>query len=209
MACPEDIVNLMHEYLNETITSEDEARLRNYLGQSQECQTYFHELKKTVALVQSSSHVRAPSDFTMKVMQKLPKEKRTIGMKRWIKSHPFVTAASLFILLMAGSLFSLWTEDQQFSVSKQQNLVVENHTVIVPKGEVIRGDVVVKNGNLKIEGEVQGNVTVINGEKYLAGAGSVTGNIEEVNEMFDWLWYHIKNTFLDTFSFEKNGNSNS
>lgn len=208
MACPEDIVKLMHDYLDETITSEDEAKLRNYLQQSRECQAYFHELKKTIALVQSASHVKSPDDFTMKVMQKLPKEKRTIGIKRWIQSHPFVTAAALFLLLMTGSIFSLWTEDQQFSVSKQEGLIVKNHTVIVPKGEVIKGDVVVRNGNLKIEGEVQGNVTIINGKKYLAQAGEVTGDIEEVNEIFDWLWYHIKNTFVDIFKFTESGKDN-
>jgi anti-sigma factor RsiW len=50
---------------------------------------------------------------------------------------------------------------------------------------------------LEIEGEIQGDVTVINGEQYLASAGHVTGQIEEVNEVFDWIWYHIKKTTQD------------
>jgi anti-sigma factor RsiW len=95
---------------------------------------------------------------------------------------------------MMGSLFSAWNQDREFSVSKQKNLVVKNNTVIVPKGEVVKGDVVVRNGTLKIEGEVKGNVTVINGEKYLASAGHVTGEIDEVNEVFDWIWYYMKQT---------------
>ena len=52
----------------------------------------------------------------------------------------------------------------------------------------------VRNGKLKIEGEVDGNVTVINGEQYMASAGKVTGDIEEINEVFEWIWYHIKET---------------
>jgi anti-sigma factor RsiW len=98
---------------------------------------------------------------------------------------------------MMGSVFSTWNQEREFSVSKQKNLVVKNNTVIVPKGETVKGDVIVRNGTLEIEGEIQGDVTVINGEQYLASAGHVTGQIEEVNEVFDWIWYHIKKTTQD------------
>ena len=66
--------------------------------------------------------------------------------------------------------------------------------LLVPEGEVVKGDVTVRNGKLIIEGEVDGNVTVINGERYMASAGKVTGEIEEINEVFEWIWYHIKRT---------------
>lgn len=189
----------MHEYLDEEISAENERELREHLQACKDCQTHFHELRKTIALVQSTSHIQAPDNFTANVMAKLPKEKRKVGFQRWVKQHPLFTAASLFIVLMAGSLFSTWDQKHEFSVSKQPNLLVQNDTVIVPKGEVVKGDVVVKNGKLKIEGQVEGNVTVINGEvidgkKYLASAGQVTGEIEEVNAIFDWMWYHIKKT---------------
>ena len=71
-------------------------------------------------------------------------------------------------------------------------MVVEHDIVILPEGKVITGDVIVRNGNIKIEGSVDGNVTIINGKKYLASAGQVSGDIEEVDEMFEWLWYEIK-----------------
>lgn len=89
-------------------------------------------------------------------------------------------------------MFSVWNDDQKFSVTKQEDLVVENGTVIVPEGKVIDGDITVKNGNLRIEGKVNGNVTIINGERYLASAGDVTGDIEEINEVFEWIWYKMK-----------------
>jgi anti-sigma factor RsiW len=104
-----------------------------------------------------------------------------------------LAAASLFIILMGGSIFSFWNNNQEFSFTKKPNLQVENHTVIVPKGETIKGDLIVKNGDLRIEGKVEGDVTVINGDQYMASAGNVTGDIKEINEMFDWLWYQIKN----------------
>jgi cytoskeletal protein CcmA (bactofilin family) len=74
--------------------------------------------------------------------------------------------------------------------------------VVVPQGKVVEGDVVVKNGNLRVEGEVNGNVTVINGtvingEKYLASAGQVTGEIEEINQVFEWIWFTMKDGFKE------------
>ncbi|HAQ06328.1 MAG TPA: anti-sigma factor [Bacillus bacterium] len=198
MKCPEQVIEYMHEFLDNEISPEHEKALRDHLHSCTDCQVYFRELKKAVALVQSTSHIQAPDDFTSKVMGRLPKETKKTKIQHWFRSHPFLTAASLFLALMTGSIFTTWNQEHQFSVSKQPNLQVENGTVIVPEGEVVKGDVVVRNGKLKIEGEVQGNVTVINGEKYLASAGNVTGEITEVNEVFEWIWYHIKKTAKNT-----------
>lgn len=204
MKCPDEMIELMHEYLDEQITHERENVLKKHLQKCHNCQEHFHKLKKTIALVQSTSHIQAPTNFTIQVMQNLPKEKKVVEFQRWIKTHPFITAASLFLMLMMGSLFSYWSEDQHFSVTKQPNLIVENHTVIVPKGKTVNGDIVVRNGDIKIEGTVDGDVTIINGEKYMASAAQVTGDIEEVNKIFEWLWYEIKSTVADTFNLKKN-----
>ena len=192
MKCDEEIVELMHDYLDEEIDPENEMILRDHLKSCKECETLFNEYKKTIAVVKGTSRMQAPPNFTAKVMASLPKEKKKVSMQRWLRNHPLIAAASLFLVLMTGSVFSTWNQEREFSVSKQENLVVQNGTVIVPEGEVVKGDVIVRNGELRIEGEVQGDVTVINGEQYLASAGHVTGQIEEVNEVFDWIWYHMK-----------------
>lgn len=202
LKCPTEIKEQIQEYLDEELTIEQEQKLREHLQQCKECKRYLHEMKKSVALIQSTSNIQAPSGFTAKVMANLPKEKKTVSFKRWIRRYPLLTAAALFFILMSGSVFSIWNEDQQFSVSKQPNLIVENNIVIVPEGEVVEGDIVVRNGKLKIDGEVNGDVTIINGEvinsdNYLASAGHVSGEIEEVNQIFDWLWYSVKKTVKD------------
>ncbi|RDU34869.1 anti-sigma factor [Neobacillus piezotolerans] len=202
MNCPEEIIVYMHEYLDDDLDPEHEQVLKDHLGTCKACQTVFHEMKKTVALIRSTANVHAPDNFTQSVMAKLPKEKKKIGMQRWMKRHPFVTAAAVFIFLMAGSLFSAWDSDREFSTTNAGQVVVKDHTVIVPAGKVVKGDLIVKNGDIKIEGEVQGNVTVINGEQYLASAGNVTGKIEEVDRAFDWIWYHIKKTATELVSLD-------
>lgn len=206
LKCPEEIIQFMHNYLDNDISPDNEKILRDHLHSCKDCETYFHQLKKAIALVQSTSHIQAPNSFTVNVMAKLPKEKKKVGIQRWMHNHPVLTAASIFILLMTGSLFSTWEKNHEFSVSKQPNLVIQNNTVIVPKGEIVKGDLVVRNGELRIEGEVHGDVTVINGEQYVASAGRVTGDIEEVNALFEWIWFHLKDTATDVFSvFEEEG----
>ena len=190
----------MHDYLDEEIERENELLLREHIQGCKECETIFNELKKTIAFVESTSNIKAPSNFTANVMARLPKEKKKVGFQRWLKRHPLVAAASLFLILMMGSLLSTWSQDREFSVTKQKNLIVKNDTVIVPKGEIVKGDVIVRNGKLNIEGEIQGNVTVINGKEYLASAGHVTGQIQEVNEVFDWIWYQMKKTAYEVIN---------
>lgn len=192
MKCSEEMIERIHQYLDHDIKQADERILREHLQSCPECAQHLHELEKSIALVQSTSHIEAPSNFTQAVMNSLPEEKKRVGVGRWLKGHPMLAAASLFVLLMTGSLFSSWSGDSDFSVSKQPNLVVENNTVTVPEGETVQGDVTVKGGTLKIEGKVEGDVTVINGEKYMASAGNVTGEVEEINEAFEWIWYQMK-----------------
>lgn len=204
MSCHEDIVDYMHDYLDEAITEENKEHLREHLHSCADCRSYFHDMKKAIALVQSTARIKAPDDFTARVMASIPKEKKNIGMKRYLRNHPLLTAASLFIVLMGGSVFSTWGEEQNFAVSKQENIVVENEMVIIPAGKVVKGDVVVKNGDIRIEGEVKGDVTIINGEQYLASAGKVTGQIVVIDEMFEWLWFKVKSTGKALFKGEEN-----
>lgn len=201
MKCPEEVVKLMHDFLDDELEQEKEVLLRRHLQTCKECENQFNELKKTIAFVRGTSSIQVSEDFTDRLMANLPKEKKNISLQRWLRNHPFVAAASLFFFLMMVSFLSSWNQNREFAVSKQKNLIVENNTVIVPKGEVVKGDVVVRNGKLKIEGEVDGNVTVINGEKYMASAGHVTGQIEEVNEVFDAMWFYLKQTGKDVLNF--------
>ncbi|MCI4140125.1 anti-sigma-W factor RsiW, partial [Bacillus vallismortis] len=76
--------------------------------------------------------------------------KKRATVKRWFRTHPVIAAAEVFIILMGGVFLNSWHNDHNFSVSKQPNLVVLNHTVIVPEGETVKGDVTVKNGKLII-----------------------------------------------------------
>lgn len=200
--CPEHIIDYMHDYLDGDISREHEQELKQHLQSCGDCKQLMQELSETIAFVKSASHITAPPDFEAAVMARLPKPKSRVGMQKWIRRHPFFVAAAVFCLFMSATLLGSFMDDQNFSVSKQPNLVVEGQTVIVPEGEVVKGDIVVKNGDLVVKGEVDGNVTIINGQ-YMASSAVVSGNIEEIDEAFEWLWYTIKNSVKAAMTFEE------
>lgn len=189
--CPQYIVDYMHEYLDGDISREHEQLLKKHLQMCSDCQKHMHQLSDTIAFVKSAAHITAPPHFEEEVMKRLPKGKNRVGVQKWFRRHPIFGAAAVFVLFMSATLLGSYQNDDQFSVTKQPNLIVDGETVIVPKGEVVKGDIVVKNGDIVVEGEVDGNVTVINGE-YMASTAVVTGQIEEVDETFEWLWYEMK-----------------
>lgn len=200
-ACPERIVHLMHEYLDGEISREHELELKSHLQSCEACQAHMHELSDVVAFVKGAAHIEAPNDFNHSVIARLPKEKSSAGVSKWLRRHPVLAAAAMFLLLMSSALFTNFNDEQQFSFTKQENVLVEGETVIIPEGQVVKGDLVVRNGDVQIDGELDGNLTIINGTAYMASTANVTGTSEEINEVFDWLWFHIKDGAKNVVSF--------
>ncbi|RDW16023.1 anti-sigma factor [Oceanobacillus arenosus] len=205
-------IALMHKYLDGDLNKTEEQQLQGHLEGCEDCQAHLRELRRTIALLQSTEHIEAPVNFADKVMNHLPKEKKRMKYKRWFKTHPILVAAAVFFIFMLGGMFTDWNQDSnlQLVVSKQENLIIKGDTVIVPKDVVVDGDLLVKNGNLIIKGVVDGNVTIVNGELLesnsldgeglMASVGEINGELKTVNRMFDWLWYQIKSFFSGVFS---------
>jgi anti-sigma factor RsiW len=192
-----EISHLIHRFLDQEASREEEAMLRSHIADCAACKQHFYELKKSIAFVQSLSHTKAPIGFTNSVMSKLPKEKRRVSWQSGLKRHPFLVAASLFVVLMAGSIMSTWSQGQgrfEFSAPHSQHLKVDEakHTVIVPAGQTIEGDIVVRNGNIEVDGEVKGNVVAIDGEVYMASTAHISGDTQEINKALEWIWYNTK-----------------
>ena len=200
-ACPERIVHFMHEYLDGEISREHELELKSHLQSCEACQAHMHELSDVVAFVKGAAHIEAPNDFNHSVIARLPKEKSSAGVSKWLRRHPVLAAAAMFLLLMSSALFTNFNDEQQFSFTKQENVLVEGETVIIPEGQVVKGDLVVRNGDVQIDGELDGNLIIINGSKYMASTAVITGTSEEINEVFDWLWYNIKDGAKEVVSF--------
>jgi len=210
MNCSNEAVELMHKYLDHDLTREEENKLRIHLEDCEACQKHFHELERTIKLVKNTEQINAPADFKDNVMQNLPAEKKRIKYSRWFKAHPVLTSAAIFFIFMFGGMFSTWNHEGELVVSKQENLEISGDTVIVPEGVTVKGNLMVKNGDLRIDGTVDGDVRLINGELIegetiegaglKASAGEVNGELQQVDQMFEWLWFNLKDLVKSIFS---------
>ncbi|GAB3796030.1 zf-HC2 domain-containing protein [Virgibacillus kimchii] len=201
---------LMHQYLDGLLPTEEETKLRLHLEDCQVCREHFHELNRTITFIQSAESVTAPEGFTAKVMNSLPAEKRRVSYMRWFKKHPVVTAAAIFFIFMISGMLSMWNQNTELVVSKEEDLVIDGDLVIVPPDVVVEGDLVVRNGDVMISGTVEGNVTIINGqliddpfenETLMASVGEINGEIKQVDQAFEWMWLRIKDFFRSLFTF--------
>lgn len=199
MACTEKQMDLMHKVLDNEAAEEEKQALYDHLRTCENCRRQFNELKKSVQLLRRLPRHELPLGFTQSVMMQLPPEK-THSIKRWMGHHPLLVAAAIFLVMMSGYLFSAWSNPAfQATVDGQGHVTTQGHTVIVPKHEVIKGDLIVQNGAVKIDGRVKGNVVLINSQSLQASAGHVTGDIEQVNQIVSWIWYEIRHFFVNIF----------
>jgi anti-sigma factor RsiW len=205
MKCDGKWIEIMHKMLDDEATPLERIQLHYHLDKCSECKSHYNELKIVNTHLQEIRHIKAPKGFSTKVINGLPKEKRRTKTRRWFRQHPVLTAAALFFILFSGAILSEWntTNSQPVSyVASGGNLQINNteSKVIVPQGEVVRGDLIVRNGDVEVEGKVQGDVVVINGQ-YLASAGSVAGDSEEIHQVTEWVWYKMKDTYKKMTSF--------
>lgn len=69
-----------------------------------------------------------------------------------------------------------------------------------------------KNGNLQIDGQIDGDVTLINGKlimdlddvedgnEFLVAHVGVSGEFNQIDEWVEWIWYKAKTLFENIFS---------
>src|SRR5690625_2136535 len=98
----------MHKYLDGDLKKGEEVKLRAHLETCDTCQNHFHELSRTITLIQSTEQLEVPINFSENVMRNLPTEKGHVKFVRWFKKHPAITVAAIFFLFMFGGVFSMW-----------------------------------------------------------------------------------------------------
>ena len=198
----------MHDYLDGELPAEDIVTLKSHLLSCPACRSRFEQLQKTdAAAFHTLEALKPAADFdkkasellTQRIMQQLPKKrsKQRNGIVRFIYRYPGVTAAAVFVLVMLGSFFTMWEEDTKLIVAGEdlQQVIIEGNTVIVPEGARLTGNLTVENGTADVKGEVDGNVTVIDGSLNLASTGHIAGQSRTIDQALDWFWYKVTQTF--------------
>jgi len=211
MECNVAIV-MMHDYLDDELPREDKIKLKEHMNICPSCAKRFEQLQRTEAFTHtamicglSESRLdgkgrseQAVAALTSRIMQQLPERKRTYSWVQWVHRHPAITAAAVFLLVMMTSFFAMWDQGTELIVrgagEDLQRIIIEGDTVIVPPGVQISGDLTIENGTADIQGEVKGNLTVIDGSLKLASTAKIVGENREINQALDWLWYKVSKT---------------
>lgn len=197
----------MHDYLDGELPVDDTVTLKSHLLSCPACRSRFEQLQKTdAAAFHTLEAIKPASDYdkkasellTQRIMQQLPKKQNKRNrIVRLIYRYPGVTAAAVFVLVMLGSFLTMWEEDTKLIVSGEdlQQVIIEGNTVIVPEGAHLAGNLTVENGIADVKGEVDGDVTVIDGSLNLASTGHIAGQSRTIDQALDWFWYKVTQTF--------------
>jgi anti-sigma factor RsiW len=188
-----DALPLMHEYLDRDLNGLDASQLKEHLLQCPECRSLFKELERTDTLVRSLAPTIVPNNLSERIMASLPPVKRRNAWTQWVRRHPAVSVAAVFLAVMFGSFMSMWNQGHELMVKGNdlQNVIIQGDPVIVPKAQTVDGNLVVQSGKLKVEGDVTGNLVVIDGTLNLASTAHISGQVTQVNEAVSWIWYKI------------------
>jgi len=120
---------LLHQFFDGDIPDEQKEELMDHIQQCEACQQEFEQLQKLEFILKSQEPVSLPTDFTSKVMAQLPKEtvttKETVANKetmteklsKWMRRHPMVVAAALFLIIMLGSLLTVGEDGRVYFTS--------------------------------------------------------------------------------------------
>ncbi|WP_245554916.1 zf-HC2 domain-containing protein [Cohnella laeviribosi] len=197
-----DAIAYMHEYLDGDLPLEQRRKLKHHLSECPACAARFQSMQHTEALLRAMPVEAAPADLTHKIMKSLPRTRSPKSWTTWVRRHPGMSAAAIFLLIMLSSFVAMWNQGQQLSLKGDdlEHVVVKGRTVIVPEGERVEGDLIIENGELQVLGEVDGNLTVIDGNVTLASTAHIAGKVKEIDRAMDWAWYKLTSWF-DTLAY--------
>jgi len=197
-----DATLLMHTYFDEEIDHHSQKLLTQHLKECLSCKEHFDELKETDRLLKVTQKLKASSKLTDEIINRtFPNKKRDAKFKEWLVKHPFAASAAIFVLLMSISFANFidqGNEPIRIVNGNSNDIIVEGDKVIVPEDKNVVGDLVVENGSVEIKGKVDGNVTVVNGKIFMANVTQVNGKTEQVDQVFEWVWFKLK-TLLHSF----------
>ncbi|MFC5407618.1 zf-HC2 domain-containing protein [Cohnella soli] len=189
----------MHDYLDGDLSREDTNELRVHLNGCPTCQSRFDSLERTDALVKALPIEKTPEDLGDRIMKSLPRKRSSArAWTSWFGRHPAVSAAAIFVVVMLSSFLSMWNQSRELSISGPDlsHVIIEGNKVIVPEGQKVVGDLTVTNGDVQVLGDIDGNLTVIDGElKPLASTAHIAGQIKTIDRAVDWFWYKVSSFF--------------
>ena len=198
---------IMHESLDGELDQLTESQFIIHLASCSECARIFEQLKQTESFLNVHVTTIENVDDTIdqdkqtfqqrlrayRLKRQLPPPKKRLIFRQWLKKR----GGAMFISIALGALLGagivhIWHEVYNKNVlmvqsNSLQELIIENKQVIVPLNKTIQGDLIVRHGNVKVYGNIVGNLTVVDGEAEIVKGAKIEGNVKTVNRFMDWL----------------------
>lgn len=190
----EEALPWMHEYLDGDLTGPPLTELKKHMLTCMACNQRYQKMQQTEAMVRSMPHLAAAADLTDRIMACLPKQpKRNMAWLQWIKRHPAISVASMFLFVMLSTSLTMWNQDPDMVVkgTDLEQVIIKGNTVYVPAGNTVNGNLMVKHGRIQVDGDLNGNLVVVDGSYILASTAHISGKIKLVDRMLDWVWYEV------------------
>lgn len=197
----------MHVYFDGDTAADDLTTLKRHVASCPACRDHFRQLRETAALIRSLPAVGAPVGLRGRILKALPPGRtiataeqasdRVSGRVRWVRRHPGLSAAMLFAVVMAASYAVMWGHGSDVVVRARhpEQVVVEGNRVVVPAGKTVAGDLIVENAEVAIDGEVKGDLVIVDGTYHLASTAHIAGRVLRIDRVLEWIWYRIETFF--------------
>lgn len=197
MICKEALP-LIHEYLDGDLQDAEVLELSRHLTECRHCTSRLKKLEIAESLVHSLQKTKASDDLTDRILRAIPAPSKKRSWRQWVRRHPAASVAAVFVVVMISSFLSLWDQERDLVVkgTDLDQVVINGSTVTVPAGHTVNGDLFVENGKIQVDGQVQGNLVVVDGSVNLASTASISGQITTIDQALDWIWYKVNHWFV-------------
>ncbi|MGB8954011.1 MAG: zf-HC2 domain-containing protein [Tumebacillaceae bacterium] len=186
----------MHRYLDEEMSVEERQEFETHVAACSACRDQLQMLGTGVNLLIRAEWVKAPPNFTEKLMAQL--KQIDPPRRNWrvpVMKYAGIAAA---LLLVLGTGMMMATPDQfALQATDRSGLIVQNGKVIVPEGTQYDGDLLIQNGDVEVRGIVNGNVTAYNGRVLRMAGADISGETQEVDEVMEKMVYYGKRLWND------------
>lgn len=204
MTCKQNMSTAIHQYFDRELSYEEEMQLKHHLMDCPACQNQFQELKKVHESLSSIQEVEVPSDLKENIMSQLPKDSKPRKFTKLIRHHPFITAAAIFLVVLFTSSLTQYHNNDLLYLSQQDGVITDGNVVIIPEGETIEGDFIVRNAEVIINGYIEGNLTLINSQIINEDGiqnpltqiySHVSGEINEIDRYVSWIFFKLQSGY--------------
>lgn len=193
-----DAIAVMHGYLDEDVDVRDVSELKSHLAACSSCRQMLGQLERTEANLRVPQKLVVPAGLKESIMQHIPRSAKQNRRMPRLKLHPLsIAACAILLMVVAHYTFRVYSDQEMVVQGTLDQLFISGDTVVVPAGVTVVGNLKVKRGKIQIDGNVEGDVTVIDGSYNLASSAYISGRVTIIDETMDWVWYKIKNIFTN------------